>query len=322
MTKEVLEDLCVAPGAPADLGHRSTKMTKSGWLHPQGVPSPKDLAEEDLEEFKEELAAAQQLLYATHTYAVLVVLQALDAAGKDGTIKHVMSGVNPQGCDVVGFTQPSDEELDHDFLWRCAHDLPRRGRIGIFNRSYYEEVLVTRVHPEILEGQHLPPGTAPGGKLWRQRYEDINGFEHHLDRNGTRVVKIFLHISKTEQTSRLLARLDDPEKSWKFSTADLAERAFFDEYLDAYEAMITSTSTPWAPWYVVPADHKYAARAIVGGILTHVIDDLDLRLPEANGERLADLDRARQVLRADPTAHPALPGSIFAPGKTGDRHSQ
>lgn len=274
-------------------------MTKTGWLDAKGSPSPKDLAEEDLEEFKKELAAAQELLYAADTYALLVVLQALDAAGKDGTIKHVMSGVNPQGCDVVAFKRPSAEELNHDFLWRCEKALPGQGRIGIFNRSYYEEVLVTRVHPKILEGQHLPPGSATGNRLWRQRYKDINAFEHHLHRNGTRIVKIFLHVSKDEQKSRLLARLDNPDKYWKFSAADLVERAFFGDYQNAYEAMISATSTPWAPWYIVPADHKYAERAIVGGILAHVIDQLDLHLPEVKGKALKAIEDARETLESE-----------------------
>lgn len=296
---QVIEDLMVTPGETANLGHRSTKVTKSGWLDAKDSPSQKDLAEEDLEEFKAELSAAQELLYATDTYALLVVLQALDAAGKDGTIKHVMSGVNPQGCDVVAFKTPSAEELDHDFLWRCERELPASGRIGIFNRSYYEEVLVTRVHPEILEGQHLPPDSATGKKLWQQRYKDINAFERHLHRNGTRIVKVFLHVSKDEQRGRLLARLDDPDKYWKFSTADLAERAYFGDYTHAYEKMITATSTPWAPWYVVPADHKYAARALVGGILTHVIESLDLHLPVVDTARRTELDRARKALERE-----------------------
>jgi PPK2 family polyphosphate:nucleotide phosphotransferase len=296
---KVIDDLMVAPGDPAGLEHRSTSVTKSGWLDTKGTPSPKDLAEEDLAEFKEELAEAQELLYASGSYALLVVLQALDAAGKDGTIKHVMSGVNPQGCEVVAFKRPSAEELNHDFLWRCQKALPERGRIGIFNRSYYEEVLVTRVHPAILEGQHLPPGTAIGKKLWRQRYQDINAFERHLHRNGTRIVKVFLHVSKHEQKSRLLARLDDPDKYWKFSAADVAERAYFNEYRRAYEAMITATSTRWAPWYVVPADHKYAGHALVGGILTHAVEQLDLHLPEVDSKRKAELDTARQTLEAN-----------------------
>jgi PPK2 family polyphosphate:nucleotide phosphotransferase len=299
LPKEVISDLMVAHGGAADLGKRSTSVTKSEWLDATGKSRSKDLAEEDLEAFKEELATAQELLYATDTYALLVILQALDAAGKDGTIKHVMSGVNPQGCEVVAFKSPSAEELNHDFLWRCAKALPERGQIGIFNRSYYEEVLVTRVHPEILAAQHLPSDTAKGDKLWQQRYKDINAFERHLHRNGTRIVKLFLHVSKVEQKKRLLERLDDPAKYWKFSAADLAERAHFDEYTAAYEAMITATSTPWASWYVVPADHKYAARALVGGILTHEIDQLGLRLPELRDEGRAALEQARQVLRTE-----------------------
>jgi PPK2 family polyphosphate:nucleotide phosphotransferase len=297
--KRVIADLKVVPGEPADLKGRSTKLTKSGWLDANDEPNPKDLAEEDLEDFKKELSSAQELLYATDTYAVLVILQALDAAGKDGTIKHVMSGVNPQGCEVTAFKRPSADELSHDFLWRCEKALPPRGRIGIFNRSYYEDVLVTRVHPDILAAQHLPPDTATGKKLWHQRYEDINAFERHLQRNGTRFVKLFLHVSKDEQRKRLLERLDDPAKHWKFSSADLAERAYFDEYTHAYERAITATSTSWAPWYVVPADHKYAERALVGGILAHVIEQLDLHLPEPDGEELAALDRARKALLAE-----------------------
>jgi len=299
LPKQVISDLMVVHGDGADLGNRSTSATKSEWLDAAGKSRSKEVAEEDLEAFKEDLATAQELLYATDTYALLVILQALDAAGKDGTIKHVMSGVNPQGCDVVAFKAPSAEELNHDFLWRCVKALPERGRIGIFNRSYYEEVLVARVHPEILAGQHLPPDTARGDKLWRQRYKDINAFERHLHRNGTHIVKIFLHVSKDAQKMRLLERLDDPAKYWKFSSADLEERAHFDEYTAAYEAMITATSTPWAPWYVVPADRKYAARALVGGILTHEIDQLGLRLPELGAEGRVALETARTALQAD-----------------------
>jgi polyphosphate kinase 2 (PPK2 family) len=200
----VIEDLIVGSGDPADLRSASTTVTKSGWLDTKHGPGPKDLAQDDLQEFTQELASAQELLYASDTYALLVILQALDAAGKDGTIKHVMSGVNPQGCYVVAFKRPSAEELEHDFLWRCAKALPARGRIGIFNRSYYEEVLVTRVHPDLIADQHLPSDTATGKKLWRQRYKDINAFERHLYRNGTRIVKVFLHVSKDEQNKRLL----------------------------------------------------------------------------------------------------------------------
>jgi PPK2 family polyphosphate:nucleotide phosphotransferase len=297
--KGVIHDLMVVPGGPADLESRSTKVTKSGWLHGKDEPSPKDLAEGDLEEYREELGSAQELLYAADTYAVLVILQALDAAGKDGTIKHVMSGVNPQGCEVTAFKRPSADELSHDFLWRCEKALPARGRIGIFNRSYYEEVLVARVHPDVLAEQHLPPDTASGKELWQQRYEDINAIEHHLQRNGTHLVKLFLHVSKDEQKRRLLERLDDPAKHWKFSTADLAERPYFHDYMHAYEKAITATSTPWAPWYVVPADHKYAARALVGGVLTHVIAQLYLHLPQLDAAGRTAIDQARQALLAE-----------------------
>ena len=300
LPKKVIEELRVHPGDPAGLADRSTRGTTADWLDHHAGTSPKDIAEHELAAFTAELAAAQELLYATDAYSVLVIVQALDAAGKDGTIKHVMSGVNPQGCEVVSFKEPSPAELAHDFLWRCTVALPARGRIGIFNRSYYEEVLVARVHPEVLDAEHLAPGSARGDALWEQRHEDINAFERHLHRNGTRIVKLFLHVSKEEQRKRLLARLDDPAKYWKFSPTDLTERAHFAEYLQAYEATLTATSTAHAPWYVVPADHKYLLRALAGGILAHVIGGLDLRLPEVDGDRLAELDRARARLRAEP----------------------
>jgi PPK2 family polyphosphate:nucleotide phosphotransferase len=223
----------------------------------------------------------------------------MDAAGKDGTITHVMSGVNPQGCQVVAFKQPSAEELEHDFLWRYAKALPERGMIGIFNRSYYEEVLVVRVHPELLGNRHTGPKNVPSEHVWRHRYEDINAFEHHLHRNGTRIVKIFLHVSKEEQKKRFLQRTDDPAKEWKFSIADLAEREHWNEYQAAYEEALSATSTPWAPWFVVPADHKYAARALVGGILVHAIDQMDLALPRAGAAELELLKRARAKLLAE-----------------------
>jgi PPK2 family polyphosphate:nucleotide phosphotransferase len=212
-----------------------------------------------------------------------------------------MSGVNPQGCDVVSFKQPSSEELSHDFLWRCARSLPARGRVGIFNRSYYEEVLIVRVHPELLTSEHLSENVKPDAHLWQQRYDDINAFEHHLHRNGTRIVKLFLHVSKEEQKRRFLERLDDPAKQWKFSSSDVAERAYFDDYQHAYEEALSATSTPWAPWHVVPADHKYAMRALVGGVLTYVIESLDLRTPEVSKERLEALAAARQSLLAEGT---------------------
>jgi PPK2 family polyphosphate:nucleotide phosphotransferase len=296
---QVIEELTVRPGQPAHLTTRSTSETRADWLGPAGLSSAHAVATRDLEAFKEELARAQELLYACDTWSVLVIIQALDAAGKDGTIKHVMSGVNPQGCGVVSFKQPSAEELGHDFLWRCVRALPARGRIGIFNRSYYEELLVARVHPEILGAEHLPEGADTGPRLWRQRYDDINAFERHLHRNGTRVVKFFLHISKEEQKQRFLERLDDPAKHWKFSSSDLTERAHFDEYHHAYEEALSATSTPWAPWYVVPADHKYSLRALVGGVLTHVIDQLDLRTPPLSEDRLAEIASARRALLAE-----------------------
>ena len=296
----VIEELTVRPGSPAGLARRSTAQTRAHWLGPEGRAHPKAVAAQDLEAFKRELEAAQDVLFASDTWAVLVVFQALDAAGKDGTIKHVMSGVNPQGCDVHAFRQPSPEELRHDFLWRCATRLPERGRIGIFNRSYYEEVLVVRVHPELIAAQHLPAGIDPGPHLWKQRYEDINAFERHLVRNGTRVVKFFLHVSQEEQRRRFLDRLDHPDKRWKFSGADLAERAHFGAYQEAYEEALTQTSTPWAPWYVVPADHKPAMRALVGGTIVSVIDGLGLSYPRGDGGQAAELEGFRRALEADP----------------------
>jgi PPK2 family polyphosphate:nucleotide phosphotransferase len=219
----------------------------------------------------------------------------MDAAGKDSAIKHVMTGVNPQGVQVASFGPPSAEELDHTFLWRVARALPERGRIGIFNRSHYEEVVTVRVHPEWLERQKLAPG-AIGPALWRERYEDINAFERHLERNGTKIVKVFLHVSRAEQKRRLLARLDRPHKEWKFDAADVAARARWDDYLAAYEEAISATSTPWAPWHVVPADHKRPAQALIARILVEAIRSLELRWPEVTEEeRAANLEARRQL---------------------------
>jgi PPK2 family polyphosphate:nucleotide phosphotransferase len=211
-----------------------------------------------------------------------------------------MSGVNPQGCRVASFKQPSAEELGHDFLWRCSKVLPERGMIGIFNRSYYEDVLVVRVHPGLLSSRYASSGSEPPGKVWRHRFEDINAFEHHLHRSGTRIVKVFLHLSREEQRARFLERLDDPAKLWKFSTSDLAEREHWDEYQAAYEEALTATSTPWAPWYVVPADHKYALRALVGGIVVDAIDGMDLHRPEVGPVGLEAVADARRRLLAEP----------------------
>jgi PPK2 family polyphosphate:nucleotide phosphotransferase len=299
LSHKVIDELMVHPGKPAALSRRSTSGTRADWLGPIGRSSPKDIAEHDLEEFKNDLESAQELLYADDTWALLLVFQALDAGGKDGTIKHVMSGVNPEGCEVFSFKEPSSEELRHDFLWRCAKALPERGRIGIFNRSYYEEVLVVRVHPELLVPQHLPSGSEAGSRLWQGRYEDITAFEHHLHRNGTRVVKFFLHVSKEEQRRRLLARLDDPAKQWKFSPADLAERSHFDEYQQAYEEALSATSTSWAPWYVIPADEKSVTHALVSGVLLNAIDALDLHVPSLGEDQVRELKNARKALAAD-----------------------
>jgi PPK2 family polyphosphate:nucleotide phosphotransferase len=262
-----------------------------------GKDALKERARESLEQNLKHLAEAQNLLYADDRYAVLIVLQAMDAAGKDGTIKHVMSGVNPQGCQVFSFKKPSAEELDHNFLWRYMKSLPERGRIGIFNRSYYEDVLVVKVHPELL-GRELPREKI-GKKFWEERYEDINAFERHLVRNGTMVVKFFLNVSKEEQKSRFLERLERPEKNWKFSASDLAERGFWDDYMSAYEDALSATSTEWAPWYVIPADYKWVTRALVADIVTKTIRDLDLKYPDVAPEQRQWLIEARAKLEAE-----------------------
>jgi PPK2 family polyphosphate:nucleotide phosphotransferase len=246
----------------------------------------------------ERLADLQGKLYAQDRWALLVVLQAMDAAGKDGTIKHVMSGVNPQGCEVTSFKVPSTEELDHDFLWRCSWRLPGRGRIGIFNRSYYEEVLVVRVHPELLERQHLSPELV-GPKIWKERYEDINAFERRLARNGTRVLKFFLHVSRDEQRRRFMERLDTPDKHWKFSPADVAERQHWDAYMAAAEEMIRHTATPFAPWHVVPADHKWFTHLVVGETIVAALEDLHPVFPTVDKERGKELKKARAALAQD-----------------------
>ncbi len=296
--KKLIEMLRVAPGEKVKLKNRDTGWAQTDALRELGRTEAKERAKVVLEVSLQELAAAQQRLYADDRYSLLIVFQAMDAAGKDSTIKHVMSGVNPQGCQVFSFKQPSAEELDHTFLWRCMKRLPERGRIGIFNRSYYEEVLVVRVHPEWLEKQNLPPGKR-GKAFWRQRYEDINAFEQHLVSNGTIVLKFFLHVSKQEQKQRFLDRLNNPEKNWKFSAADLAERAFWDDYTRAYEEMLQATSTKSAPWYVVPADDKWATRAVVADIITSTLEDLDLRYPEVSEAEKQSLADARRQLESE-----------------------
>jgi len=241
----------------------------------------------------------QDKLYAQDRWAVLFIFQALDAGGKDGAIKHVMSGVNPQGCQVYSFKAPSAEELDHDYLWRCAKALPERGRIGIFNRSYYEEVLVVRVHPEVLARQHLPPRLVTE-RIWEERYEDIRRFERYLGRNGTVIRKFFLHLSREEQKARFLERLSEPEKHWKFSAADVRERGHWEAYQRAYEDAIRATSTPEAPWYVVPADHKWFTRLVISAAILETLESLALAYPVLSPAARAELAEAREAL-ADET---------------------
>jgi len=249
------------------------------------------------------LRALQPLLYAHDRYALLIIFQAMDTAGKDGAIKHVMSGVNPQGCEVHSFKHPGPEALAHDFLWRAAQRFPERGRIGIFNRSYYEEVLIVRVHPELLQAQLLPEDTLENdGKLWERRYESIRGVERHLHRNGTRVVKFFLHLSREEQRRRLLSRFDEPEKNWKVSAADIEERKYWKEYMRAYEACLGATSTRHAPWYAVPADDKLNARLIVSQVILETLESMPLAYPKVDAKRRAELRRLRRALEKDASA--------------------
>ena len=241
------------------------------------------------------LAELQDKLYAMDKWGVLLIFQAMDAAGKDGAIKHVMSGVNPQGCQVFSFKSPSAEELDHDFLWRTSKNLPERGRIGIFNRSYYEEVLAVRVHESFLAKQKIPPSLLTA-ELWHQRFEDINAFEKYLSHNGIIVRKFFLHVSRDEQKKRFLSRLDDPDRNWKFSSADARERGFWDEYMAAYEDMIRHTATKHSPWYVVPADNKWFTRLVVAGAVIHALESLDLEYPEVSDAQKKDLAEARKMI--------------------------
>ena len=294
MTKElrrIAESYRVAPGKkfridrcdPRDTGGLDTSKKEANTLLAEGV---------------QKLADLQTRLYAQDCWSLLVIFQAMDAAGKDSTIKHVMSGINPQGCHVVAFKAPSAQELDHDFLWRCARELPERGRIGIFNRSHYEEVLVVRVHPKILEGQHLPPGLV-GKDVWKERFQSINDWERHLARNGTRILKFFLQVSKEEQRKRFLERLEVPEKNWKFAMGDVLERGFWDDYMRAYEDAISATSTEWAPWYAVPADHKWFTRLVVAQVIVSELEGLRLRYPKVDATRKKELEEARKALEKE-----------------------
>jgi PPK2 family polyphosphate:nucleotide phosphotransferase len=262
-----------------------------------GIKSKKE-ALRTLEEDLERLSDLQDKLFAQDRWAILVILQAMDAAGKDSTIKHVMSGVNPQGCEVYAFKAPSPRELNHDYLWRTTCSLPQRGKIGIFNRSYYEEVLVVRVHPKLLEKEQLPPGLVTKD-IWEQRYKDMKAFERYLFRNGILVLKFYLNISKEEQRLRFLSRLDELEKNWKFSPTDVAERQCWDDYMQAYEQMIQNTSTDYAPWYVVPADHKWVTRLVVARVIVETLQGLKLEYPKIDPEKRKTLQEARKSLEED-----------------------
>jgi PPK2 family polyphosphate:nucleotide phosphotransferase len=266
---------------PADTGHWKSK----------------EHAEAALMEGIARTAELQDKLYAQDNWALLLIFQAMDAAGKDGAVKHVMSGVNPQGCQVYSFKAPSDVELQHDFLWRTTRDLPERGHIGIFNRSYYEEVLIVRVHPEILKGEKTPPSLV-GKNIWEERFEDIRSFERHMARNGTVIRKFFLHLSKKEQKKRFLARLDEPEKNWKFSASDIHERKYWDDYQDAYEDMIRNTATKHAPWYVVPADNKWFTRLVISTVIVDALESLDLAYPKVGEKKRKELQAAKKLLEA------------------------
>ena len=266
---------------PADTGHWRSK----------------EHAERALEEGIARTAELQDKLYAQDNWALLLIFQAMDAAGKDGAIKHVMSGVNPQGCQVYSFKAPSEVELQHDFLWRTTRDLPERGHIGIFNRSYYEEVLVVRVHPQILKGQKTPPSLVTKN-IWGDRFEDICCFERHMARSGTLIRKFFLHVSKKEQKKRFLARLEEPEKNWKFSASDIRERKYWDEYQDAYEDMIRHTATKHAPWYVVPADNKWFSRLVISTVIVDALESLNLSYPKVDAQKRKELDEARKIMES------------------------
>jgi PPK2 family polyphosphate:nucleotide phosphotransferase len=282
------DDYRVSQGADVDLRKWPTKIEVFD-------ASSKRIAELSVEHTAE-LGALQQLLYASNSHAILVIFQGMDTSGKDGVIKHVMSGVNAQGCQVTSFKHPTASELQHDFLWRTTRVLPERGRIGVFNRSYYEEVLIARVHPEILRGEGLPDAHLKEKKVWHDRYRSIVHLERHLHSNGTRVIKFFLHISKDEQKKRLLARIDEPDKNWKFSASDVEERKFWKQYAQAYEQCLGATSREEAPWYVVPADDKDTARLIVSKIVIATLDGLDMAYPKANAERRRELQALRQQL--------------------------
>ena len=284
------QDYRIREGESVDLGKRPTRI--------DAPFASKDDYEKALKQRVERLHKLQEMFYAADSHALLIVLQGMDTAGKDGVIEHVLSGMNQQGCEVHAFKQPSEAELHHDFLWRCVRVLPERGRVGVFNRSYYEEVVVVRVHPEFLDRQGAGVRANAGGKdFWKDRYRSIVGLERHLQRNATRIVKLFLHLSEEEQRQRLLARIDEPAKNWKFSAGDVAERARWKDYLKAYEQCLGETSTAEAPWFVVPADDKPTARLIAAEIIAGAMEALDLKYPELSGTRRAELEAIRRQLQ-------------------------
>jgi PPK2 family polyphosphate:nucleotide phosphotransferase len=293
-----LKRIRVVPGTRVRLKDHDPAWTFRSELKGASEDEVKKQSKKILKDNLAQLEQAQELLFASSSHAVLIVLQAMDAGGKDGTIKHVMSGVNPQGCRVTSFKQPSQEELEHDFLWRQEKALPGRGQIGIFNRSHYEEVLVTKVHPHLLEKEGLSTRKLHK-EFWKQRYQDINSFERHLARNGTVVLKFFLHISRQAQKERFLKRLEDPRKYWKFSLQDLAERKYWKEYVTAYEEALSVTSTPTAPWYIIPADHKWSARVLVAEVIGAAIEALDLKYPKPNREQAKELKKAKGELMGE-----------------------
>jgi PPK2 family polyphosphate:nucleotide phosphotransferase len=302
MQMNAVEKLKVPVGKKIDL-----KSYDPGWMPKWAVEcieeNSKDDAKEEARQIidanRQKLVDRQELFWANGTYAMLILLQGMDAAGKDGVISHVMSGVNPQGCEVYSFKVPNEEELNHDFLWRYVKVLPKKGRIGIFNRSYYEEVLVVKVHPEALEKEKLSPASFAGNQLWEKRYKDINCLEQHLVENGTIILKFFLNISKKKQKERLLERLEDPHKNWKFSPSDLLEREKWKDYMDAYEDALNETSTEWAPWYVIPADKKWVAHAAISEIIVSQIEALNLKHPALSKEQSAALKKAKADLEKE-----------------------
>lgn len=297
LADDVLELLRPRPGKKIKLKKFDPAWDGTDEMRELSKGEIKERANQLLDQNRAELAEAQSLLYADNRYALLVILQAMDTAGKDGTIKHVMSGVSPQGCQVFSFKKPSSEELEHTFLWRYGRHVPERGWIGIFNRSYYEDVLVVKVHPERLGSRFGHDGVDKD--FWQARYDDINAFERHLVRNGTLVLKFFLHLSKGEQKKRLLERIENPQKHWKFAAEDVVERGYWDQYLDAYEDAITETNTEWAPWYIVPADHKWVTRAVVADILAATVRKLKLKFPPLSDEAQSELDKAKQQLLSE-----------------------